>query len=178
MKQTYNELHKELQRVRAELAECKEELAGMTALVSERTEELNTVTEHILRKRDVMLDSADELDAMKYDSVRHYEKHIKEVANTLRSQVRGTDELTDYERQVLESRDAKVKALHRTFPDLTSTELIICIHVMQQKGNKQIANLLRISVRTVEWHRSSIRKKAGIASDVSLPSALRRHLDE
>ncbi len=54
------------------------------------------------------------------------------------------------------------------YPDLTSTELKVCILLKINLCSKDIADILFSSVRTIEHHRANIRKKMGISSSTSL----------
>lgn len=58
--------------------------------------------------------------------------------------------------------------LLKTCPTLTPTEMKICSLLKVGLVSKDIANILFTSVRTVETHRNTIRKKLGIPSNTSL----------
>ncbi len=51
---------------------------------------------------------------------------------------------------------------------LTSREQTILLQLAQGKSNKEVANTLGISVRTVETHRKNIKRKLGISSTAGL----------
>lgn len=51
---------------------------------------------------------------------------------------------------------------------LTSREQTILLQLAQGKSNKEVANVLGISVRTVETHRKNIKRKLGISSTAGL----------
>ena len=51
---------------------------------------------------------------------------------------------------------------------LTAREQEVCDLVAQGLQNKEIANTLGISVRTVEWHRASVFAKKGVRNAVEL----------
>lgn len=51
---------------------------------------------------------------------------------------------------------------------LTAREQEVCDLVAQGLQNKEIANRLGISVRTVEWHRASVFAKKGVRNAVEL----------
>ena len=53
---------------------------------------------------------------------------------------------------------------------LTSREQTILLQLAQGKSNKEVANVLDISVRTVETHRKNIKLKVGICSSAVLTS--------
>jgi DNA-binding CsgD family transcriptional regulator/tetratricopeptide (TPR) repeat protein len=62
--------------------------------------------------------------------------------------------------------------LVRRHPDLTPMELRVCILTRAGLPNKETGDLLSISGRTVESHRSSIRKKFGLDRNANLTSYL------
>jgi two-component system NarL family response regulator len=51
---------------------------------------------------------------------------------------------------------------------LTSREQTVLLQLAQGKSNKEVANHLNISVRTVETHRKNIKRKLGISSTAGL----------
>lgn len=56
----------------------------------------------------------------------------------------------------------------RVSETLTNREQTILLQLAQGKSNKQVANELDISVRTVETHRKNIKRKLGISSTAGL----------
>ena len=62
--------------------------------------------------------------------------------------------------------------LLRQYPDLTTMEARVCILTRTGIPNKEIADLLTLSNRTIESHRSSIRKKLGLERSANLSSHL------
>lgn len=63
--------------------------------------------------------------------------------------------------------------LTRRFPALTPAELRICSMLRMNLANRDIADLLNVSGRTVDTHRGRIRKKLGLKPDEDLAEALR-----
>jgi two-component system NarL family response regulator len=51
---------------------------------------------------------------------------------------------------------------------LTTREQVILLELAQGKSNRELANELNISVRTVETHRKNIKRKLGISSTAGL----------
>ncbi len=58
---------------------------------------------------------------------------------------------------------------------LTNREQTILLELAQGKSNKEVANALGISVRTVETHRNNIKKKLGISSTAGLTRYAMEH---
>lgn len=61
--------------------------------------------------------------------------------------------------------EPKSNPVHET---LTNREQTILLQLAQGKSNKEVANELDISVRTVETHRKNIKRKLGISSTAGL----------
>ena len=58
---------------------------------------------------------------------------------------------------------------------LTSREQTVLLQLAQGKSNKEVANTLNISVRTVETHRKNIKRKLGISSTAGLTRYAMEH---
>ena len=58
---------------------------------------------------------------------------------------------------------------------LTNREQTILLQLAQGKSNKDVANSLEISVRTVETHRKNIKRKLGISSTAGLTRYAMEH---
>ncbi|SMP22757.1 response regulator transcription factor [Shimia sagamensis] len=58
---------------------------------------------------------------------------------------------------------------------LTSREQTVLLQLAQGKSNKEVANELNISVRTVETHRKNIKRKLGISSTAGLTRYAMEH---
>ena len=58
---------------------------------------------------------------------------------------------------------------------LTSREQTILLQLAQGKSNKEVANALDISVRTVETHRKNIKRKLGISTTAGLTRYALQH---
>jgi two-component system response regulator DctR len=63
--------------------------------------------------------------------------------------------------------------VRRLLDELTEREQEVMRLVVQGRANKQIADELDISVRTVEVHRARVFDKMGVRSAVELANALR-----
>ncbi|MBP8849944.1 MAG: hypothetical protein KBG80_05245 [Breznakibacter sp.] len=61
-----------------------------------------------------------------------------------------------------------LKKLAINHPKLTQKDLLVCAYIKLAKSNKEIANLLNISVQSVEMTRYRIRKKMDLNSKISL----------
>ncbi len=75
-----------------------------------------------------------------------------------------------------ESHEDVILKLGTKYPSLTSTELKVATFLSLHMENKDIANILYSSIRTVEWHRMNLRKKLGLSVSDNLSVAITKIL--
>lgn len=64
--------------------------------------------------------------------------------------------------------DGMIKKLRKTYPSLSSNEVLMCAYLRMNLSSKEIAPLLNLSLRGVETMRYRLRKKFGLDRDVSI----------
>ena len=74
--------------------------------------------------------------------------------------------------EVLPTREEFMKKLKMGYPKLTPSDLRLCAYLRMNLSSKEIAPLLGISVRGVENHRYSLRKKMDLDIDVNLSEVM------
>lgn len=84
----------------------------------------------------------------------------------------GDDEWERFEQEFALIHHDFLERLSRRCPRLTPAELKVCAMLKINLSNKEIAGLLSVSLRNVESHRYSIRKKLGLPSDANLTASL------
>ena len=108
---------------------------------------------------------------------------LQDVSSDTSSMIKGIvqhiDENTDqakawktFERQLQSLDQEFTNSLAATYPSLTSAEMRICSLLKISLSNKEISSLLNVSDRTVDTHRTSIRKKMGLQRQDNLVAAL------
>ena len=101
---------------------------------------------------------------------------IKPALAKLRASIgdRGRPQLDALEAALTEVTSPFVFEVERQFINLTPREMEICNHIKNGLRSKEIADLLNISVQTVEKLRQKIRKKLKIeGTSANLSSFLR-----
>lgn len=98
---------------------------------------------------------------------------VTTLSSTLEALVRDSAKLATTESDGLLERNFK-GALLAINPQFTSSELRVCSLIRDDKSSLQIAHLLGVSVRTIDTHRSRIRKKLGLDNAENLRSFLLR----
>ncbi|WP_183091264.1 helix-turn-helix transcriptional regulator [Streptomyces radicis] len=105
-------------------------------------------------------------------------------ATQARRRFRAADEIADGIGALATSREARRKLAslgvrvretpRAGMPGLTPREMRVSVLAADGKRNREIANILFVTVKTVEWHLSQVYRKLGIASRDQLPEALAR----
>lgn len=127
---------------------------------------------HLQRKREFLGALADMLDAMRGAPENELRDTIAKLPRDIRHQIRAFDRLTEIERSVAMLTSAFSDALRKECPELTPTELQVCTYLRAGLTARQTADVMFVSVRAIEKHRQSIRKRLGIDTGVDL----RHHL--
>ena len=78
-------------------------------------------------------------------------------------------------RSLLQSEQVKTKKELAAHESLTLREVEVLKLIVQGYTNKQVADELGISIRTVEGHRANLTEKLGIRSRVDLLRYARQH---
>ncbi len=128
---------------------------------SRNLEEMNTALKILLKQRDEDRKEIEEnvLTNVKYSILPYIEK-LKE------------HKLTPYQKDSLEIMDRQIRKLISPFIrsisesifDLTPQEIRVADLVKSGNTTKEIAGILGISTKTVDYHRDNLRKKLGIKS--------------
>jgi len=133
-------------------------------------EEVNTTLKVLLERRDA--DKAaleDTIIGNINDLVIPYLERIKKRTSDKKSQ----DYLAELENNLETITSSFFRRLTTKYVNLTATEIEVANLVKNGKSCKEIADLLCISGKTVETHRTNIRKKMAIANT---KTSLRSHL--
>lgn len=133
------------------------------------TDERTVLVLHLQRKREFLEQLAKTLDNLRFekneDALR---KRLADLPAEVRSQIRSFDRLTHIEQNVNKTASTLMRRLHRSCPELTRTELLVCSYFRTGLSPAQIAEIMFVSRRAVEKHRQSIRQKLGIDARADL----------
>ena len=99
------------------------------------------------------------------------QKRIIRSLQSIRTDANVSDPVQS-ELQLESHNQALIEDLHQRFPTLSQTELKLCALIRLGSPSKELATVLSMSVRTIEWHRASIRKKLGLKREEGLSLVL------
>lgn len=136
---------------------------------SESTDERTILVLHLNRKREFLQHLATRIEKIRTKrDVEELRQELSELPQEIRSQIRSFDRLTEIERNVNKVTSTLMRKLHRAYPDLTRTELLVCTYLRAGLTPGQAAELMFVSRRAVEKHRQSIRTKLELSARVDL----------
>lgn len=144
--------------------------------VVESSEERLLLVLHMQRKREFMLALADRLERFTKLSNDEMRNAVTALPREIRSQIRDFDHLTEIERTVNILTSAFVTKLKKLYEDLTSTELLVATYVRSGLTAAQTASVMFVSVRAIEKHRQSIRRKLDVSANADLRSWFIEHI--
>jgi len=140
------------------------------AVKSKNLEEMNTALKVLLKKRD---EDRTELEEKVLFNVRELIAPFLEKLYGTRLEENQKAYLEILAHNLEEITSPFSRRISSKYLNFTPTEIQIANMVKQGKSNKDIAQILNISRRTVESHRDSIRHKLGIKN---MHANLRTHL--
>ncbi len=154
--------NKELPTAQDALTISRKQYFELNDLVKKRTEqleEINTALNVVLKKR--------EQDARKME--QQISANFQTIVHPFLDRLRNTP-LSSDQHQLLDLIDTNLKKILSPFSkklsdsliSLTPNEIRIASMIRQGLTNKEIAQILNSSVRTIDTHRANIRKKLGL----------------
>ena len=111
------------------------------------------------------------LDELKQD-LSSGKKPVEDVLKRISAELKRNDQWVEFELRFTQSHGQRMKVLKKYYPTLTTTELKVCVLLAGELSTKAISSVLSISPRTVEWHRTKIRKKMNIGPSADLVTFL------
>jgi tetratricopeptide (TPR) repeat protein len=137
----------------------------------QRARELTALAMHLVQKNTF-------LQKLRKDALALSKAHpeargpFEEMLRALATNLRDDDDWQRFEQEFRHVHHGFVQMLSERYPKLTPTELKVCALLKINLSNKEIGKLLSVSLRNVESHRYSIRKKLELPSDVNLSTYL------
>lgn len=138
-------------------------------MAEEATDERLILVLHLKRKREYLERLASEIDKLRFmKDPKKLAERLDRLPGEIRSRIRGFDRLTEIEQNVNQVASKLMRRLHKEYPDLTRTELVVCSYLRSGLTPSQAAELMFVSRRAVEKHRQSIRQKLGLDPRVDI----------
>lgn len=130
--------------------------------IESKNRELAISTMSIIKKNEVLTNIKNELQKTKTDN------SYKPVLRLIDKNLNDSDDWNFFEEAFNNADKNFMKKIKKIHASLTPNDLRLCAYLRLNLSSKEIANLLNISTRSVEIKRYRLRKKMGLAHDVSL----------
>jgi tetratricopeptide (TPR) repeat protein/DNA-binding CsgD family transcriptional regulator len=167
------EMHQMRMRADVERAEREREAAELRARQLEvemerKTKELTAIALQMVEKNSFLEELKRGMSEVAVGVDPSTRPRLRTLVRKVEGSINVQKEWRAFEEQFEKVHQGFLSRLAARRPDLTPTELKICALVKLDLPNKEIADILRSSARTVEWHRSNVRKKLGFPPDANL----------
>ena len=130
------------------------------------------LTATFLKKKNALIDDMLSLTTTLCKKHKH-QNGLFEIKKKLVS-IKSDDDDRDRMKELLDKNNQEyIKKITTQYSAITSTEAKICALIKAGLSNKEIASLLVTSPRTVDTHRSNVRKKMGLGASDNLERILR-----
>lgn len=141
----------------------------LNAELSFRSQELANSTMSIIKKNEFLMNLKDTIKMQKDElGTRYPEKYFNQLNKKIDSNISSMDDWKVFEFHFEKAHEKFLQKLMSKYPKLNHGDLRLCAYLRMNLASKEIAPLLRISVRGVENHRYKLRKKLNLKSDENL----------
>ncbi len=155
-------VHYEEELAQAETQRKEDEMAFLALNYAQKKQMLNTVTESIQKLMSTMTDENDK-------------RELKNLMLTINMDMEESDEnkWEKFQVHLDNTQDNFFKKLKEKDSDLDESGLLMCSYIKMGKSNKEISNLLNISVAAVAKRKYRMKKKWNLEEDDSLTEFLK-----
>jgi len=151
----------------AELARINREILENEILF--KNKELAMSTMNLLQKNETLSAIRSEAEKIqKKIKDPEAKKEVKKIISLLRTDDRLEDDWSNFSIHFDQAHHQFLKRIKKEFPQLTPKDQKLCAYLRMNLSTKEIAPLLKISVRGVEISRYRLRKKIGLLKEVNL----------
>ena len=128
--------------------------------IAHKNNQLADYTMNVIRKNEVLMKVKEELEMQKNDLGDRYPKYLYDkLIRILDASISSEDEWNAFEYHFDQTHENFFKRLKQNYMDLTPGDLKLCAYLRMNLSSKELAPLLNISTKSVEVHRSRLRKK-------------------
>jgi DNA-binding CsgD family transcriptional regulator len=158
-----------LQKIQAEqeFIRLKNELLQKD--LDHKNNQLADYTMTIIRKNEVLMKVKEEIEKQKEELSDRYPNYLYEkLMKLLDYSITSEDEWKVFEYHFDQTHENFFKRLKKNYPELTPGDLKLCAYLRMNLSSKELAPLLNINHKSVEVHRSRLRKKLKLTPEDNL----------
>jgi len=137
--------------------------------LSYKSQELANSTMSIIKKNEFLLEIKEIIKAQREElGMRYPEKYYQKLIRKIDTNISSMDDWKLFETHFERAHEKFLLKLMNNYPTLSPGDLRLCAYLRMNLSSKEIAPLLKISVRGVENHRYKLRKKLSLKPDENL----------
>ena len=141
----------------------------LDAEIKHKQKELATTTMHLIDKNDFIMSIKSNISGVLKDASNSVvSKELKRIVRDIDRNIKDDDEWSQFELYFDDVYERFIHRLREEFPEMTPQEIKLSAYLRMNMSTKEIANLLKVSVRGVEMSRYRLRKKLHIHKDMNL----------
>lgn len=159
--------HLEKEKNEKEIIRMQNEKLAQEVLLKKK--ELANTSMHLMEKEDTIIKIKEKVDRLKTEADND---DIKSITDLIKDTEKLNANWDQFAARFDELNDGFLNKLRKKYPQLTNSDLKVCSYIKLNLSNKEMAQILNISVRGVEVSRYRIRKKIGLQTSESLSSFL------
>jgi DNA-binding CsgD family transcriptional regulator len=149
---------KRIEKNEQELAKLRNQ--NLRTELSLKSRELANSTMAIIKKNEFLMKLKEILKRQKADlGSRYPDKYYLELIRKIEQNISRGDDWKVFETNLKKAHELFLQKMIWTYPELTQSDLRLCAYLRMNLTSKEIAPLMRVSVRAVENHRYRLRKK-------------------
>lgn len=134
-----------------------------------KNNQLADYTMNVIRKNEVLLKVKEEFEWQKRELGDRYPNYLYEkIMKLLELSLSSEDEWKVFEYHFDQTHENFFRRLKKKYPELTPGDLKLCAYLRMNLSSKELAPLLNISYKSIEVHRSRLRKKLSLSGDDNL----------
>ncbi|MCF8226545.1 MAG: LuxR C-terminal-related transcriptional regulator [Bacteroidales bacterium] len=134
-----------------------------------RNNQLADYTMNVIRKNEVLMQVKEEIEKQKTELGDRYPNYLyHKLMNLLDTSITSEDEWKVFEYHFDQTHENFFRRLKQQYPELTPGDMRLCAYLRMNLSSKELAPLLNISHKSVEVHRSRLRKKLKLKSEDNL----------
>ncbi len=162
----------ELRQIRAEQEIERRSRQELESRGEELHRNLNAMLLNLHQRQKGLLKLKSEVETMLDKGKGQHLQLGRQLLAEIEEQLRDSNVRNDLQRQVEQTHGAFIRTLRRHAADLTPAEIELCTLLRLNQSSQAIADLLYLSVNTVNTHRRRIRKKLGLERNDNLVTFL------
>jgi ligand-binding sensor domain-containing protein/DNA-binding CsgD family transcriptional regulator len=160
------------ERLNAEKEIIKLQKENLEATLANQNSKLTTSILHIGHKNKILQNIKEELESFAESIAAPVKNKYVKLIRSVDKEIADDESWQQFEIHFNEAHLQFIQRLRERHPDLTKSNLQLCLFIRLNINTKEIADIMNITVRGVEKSRYRLRKKLGLSSTDSITDYL------